>query len=56
MIKIFYVHYLSLTGLFRSTTGGEKDGGRGHNGGVWEWTSTVFNRYEGFVPSKLYPG
>jgi L-histidine Nalpha-methyltransferase / hercynylcysteine S-oxide synthase len=32
------------------------DGGRGHNGGVWEWTSTVLDKYEGFVSSKLYPG
>jgi len=39
-----------------STTGGERDGGRGHNGGVWEWTSTMFDSYEGFVPSNLYPG
>jgi len=28
----------------------------GHNGGVWEWTSTVFTGYDGFVPSELYPG
>jgi formylglycine-generating enzyme required for sulfatase activity len=41
---------------FRATTGGEKEGGKGHNGGVWEWTSTVFDKYEGFVPSVLYPG
>ncbi|KAE8213597.1 hypothetical protein CF327_g2919 [Tilletia walkeri] len=26
-----------------------------HNGGVFEWTSTVFDRYEGFSPSELYP-
>ena len=38
-----------------ATTGGE-DGGRGHNGGVWEWTSTEFDGYEGFVPLSLYPG
>lgn len=38
-----------------ATTGGE-GGGRGHNGGVWEWTSTVFDGPEGFEPSKLYPG
>ncbi|KAF8585097.1 hypothetical protein K439DRAFT_1410265 [Ramaria rubella] len=37
-------------------TCGMKDGGKGHNGGVWEWTSTVFDNYEGFVPSNLYPG
>lgn len=28
----------------------------GHNGGVWEWTSTVFAEYEGFRSSALYPG
>ncbi|KAI0317611.1 hypothetical protein OF83DRAFT_1058348 [Amylostereum chailletii] len=39
-----------------ATTGGEEDGGRGHNGGVWEWTSTVFDKYEGFTPMNLYPG
>ena len=31
-------------------------GGRGHNGGIWEWTSTDFDMHEGFVQSKLYPG
>ncbi|PIL22429.1 hypothetical protein GSI_15117 [Ganoderma sinense ZZ0214-1] len=39
-----------------ATTGGTHDGGKGHNGGVWEWTSTVFEKHEGFVQSKLYPG
>ncbi|EGN98544.1 hypothetical protein SERLA73DRAFT_183605 [Serpula lacrymans var. lacrymans S7.3] len=39
-----------------ATTGGTRNGGMGHNGGVWEWTSTIFDRYDGFVPSKLYPG
>ncbi|KAG0703747.1 hypothetical protein DFH29DRAFT_1040649 [Suillus ampliporus] len=39
-----------------ATTGGTKHGGKGHNGGVWEWTSTVFDKYDGFVPSTLYPG
>jgi formylglycine-generating enzyme required for sulfatase activity len=39
-----------------SATTGVTDGGRGHNGGVWEWTSTVFDKYEGFKPSTLYPG
>jgi hypothetical protein len=38
-----------------ATTGGD-GGGRGHNGGVWEWTSTEFDGYEGFVPLSLYPG
>ena len=25
------------------------------NGGVWEWTCTVFDKVDGFVPLKLYP-
>jgi uncharacterized SAM-dependent methyltransferase/formylglycine-generating enzyme required for sulfatase activity len=28
----------------------------GHNGGVWEWTSTHFHAHEGFKNSALYPG
>lgn len=28
----------------------------GHNGGVWEWTTTEFQPLEGYTPSKLYPG
>ncbi|KAH7876131.1 DUF323 domain-containing protein [Lentinula edodes] len=39
-----------------ATTGGKQNGGKGHNGGVWEWTSTEFDKYDGFTPSKLYPG
>jgi len=41
--------------LLHSATMGVGDGGRGHNGGVWEWTSTVFDKPEGFKPSTLYP-
>ncbi|KAG8923205.1 hypothetical protein FRC01_013058 [Tulasnella sp. 417] len=29
---------------------------RGHNGGVWEWASTLFDEYQGFEKSVLYPG
>ncbi|KAH7927825.1 hypothetical protein BV22DRAFT_1006204 [Leucogyrophana mollusca] len=39
-----------------ATMGGERCAGKGHNGGVWEWTSTVFDKYDGFVSSRLYPG
>ncbi|KAJ7274119.1 DUF323 domain-containing protein [Mycena rebaudengoi] len=39
-----------------ATTGGAGAGGMGNNGGVWEWTSTVFDKCVGFVPSTLYPG
>jgi hypothetical protein len=39
-----------------ATTGGKKNEGRGHNGGVWEWTSTVWDKHDGFEVSSLYPG
>lgn len=39
-----------------ATAGLDKHAGRGHNGGVWEWTSTVFDKVEGFQASPLYPG
>ncbi|KAI9883040.1 MAG: hypothetical protein M1823_005190 [Watsoniomyces obsoletus] len=29
--------------------------GRGDLGGVWEWTSSVLERHEGFQPMPLYP-
>jgi formylglycine-generating enzyme required for sulfatase activity len=28
----------------------------GHNGGVWEWTSTLLEGYQGFEKSEVYPG
>jgi formylglycine-generating enzyme required for sulfatase activity len=28
----------------------------GHNGGVWEWTSTLLKGYKGFEQSEVYPG
>ncbi|TFK45574.1 hypothetical protein OE88DRAFT_1639743 [Heliocybe sulcata] len=30
------------------------DGGRGSNGGVWEWTSTLFDGHDGLDPTTLY--
>lgn len=39
-----------------ATTGSARSSGKGSNGGVWEWTSTVFDKVDGFVPSSLYPG
>jgi formylglycine-generating enzyme required for sulfatase activity len=41
---------------FRATTGGEKDQGKGINGGVWEWTSTLMDFVEGYSVSSIYPG
>jgi len=39
-----------------ATAGREEGGGKGHNGGVWEWTSTALDQHDGFIPSRLYPG
>lgn len=30
--------------------------GQADLGGVWEWTSTVLEKHEGFTPMELYPG
>jgi len=38
------------------TTGGDKNNGRGSNGGVWEWTTTVFEGHEGLVPTDQFTG
>jgi formylglycine-generating enzyme required for sulfatase activity len=35
---------------------GNKLSGQGDLGGVWEWTSTVLEKHEGFEPMSLYPG
>ncbi|KAF8971063.1 C-type lectin protein [Flammula alnicola] len=39
-----------------ATMGLEAYGGKGSNGGVWEWTSTVFDTHDGLVPTKLFTG
>ncbi|KAL6161304.1 hypothetical protein ACJBU6_00424 [Exserohilum turcicum] len=35
---------------------GNKLCGQSDLGGVWEWTSTVLEKHEGFEPMELYPG
>jgi formylglycine-generating enzyme required for sulfatase activity len=35
---------------------GDKLCGQSELGGVWEWTSTVLEKHEGFEPMELYPG
>lgn len=35
---------------------GNKLCGQSDLGGVWEWTSTVLEKHDGFEPMKLYPG
>ncbi len=34
---------------------GNKLSGQGEMGGVWEWTSSVLERHDGFEPMGLYP-
>jgi formylglycine-generating enzyme required for sulfatase activity len=35
---------------------GNAQDGCGHNGGIWEWTSTLFDHHEGMVPTKIFSG
>ncbi|KIJ65772.1 hypothetical protein HYDPIDRAFT_87355 [Hydnomerulius pinastri MD-312] len=39
-----------------ATAGLEELGGRGSNGGVWEWTSTLLDNHEGLFPTEHFPG
>ncbi|KAF7321472.1 hypothetical protein MKEN_00667900 [Mycena kentingensis (nom. inval.)] len=39
-----------------ATAGLAGHNGRGSNGGVWEWTMSVFDTHEGLVPTKLFTG
>ncbi|KAL1841211.1 hypothetical protein VTK73DRAFT_3565 [Phialemonium thermophilum] len=38
------------------TAHGDRLAGQSEMGGVWEWTSSVLQPWEGFTPSPLYPG
>jgi hypothetical protein len=42
--------------LYSATAGGPEFNGRGSNGGVWEWTSTVMEEHEGFVGTSIFAG
>jgi formylglycine-generating enzyme required for sulfatase activity len=37
------------------TANGNKLAGQAEMGGVWEWTSSILEKHEGFEPMKLYP-
>lgn len=37
------------------TQNGNKLGGQGDMGGLWEWTSTALTKHEGYSPMPLYP-
>jgi hypothetical protein len=55
--SLFFTFSFPLMGiLLRATTGGERDQGKGINGGVWEWTSTLLDSVEGYANSSIYPG
>ena len=43
-------HPVSVTGK------GDRLCGQGELGGVWEWTSTVLEKHEGFKAMEEYPG
>ncbi|KAF9073478.1 C-type lectin protein [Rhodocollybia butyracea] len=46
-----------LTSPTLSSVSSPKDkSGKGHNGGIWEWTSTAFVSHEGFVGTSLFTG
>jgi len=37
------------------TQNGNALSGQGQMGGVWEWTSSVLEKHDGFEPMNLYP-
>jgi formylglycine-generating enzyme required for sulfatase activity len=38
------------------TANGDRLAGQAEMGGVWEWTSSVLQRWDGFEPMAIYPG
>lgn len=34
----------------------DEHNGRGSNGGIWEWTSTLFDTHVGLSPTNLFTG
>ncbi len=41
---------------YRATAGLAANDGRGSNGGVWEWSSTLLDTHEGFDGTTIFPG
>ncbi|KAF8638064.1 hypothetical protein AX16_010696 [Volvariella volvacea WC 439] len=39
-----------------ATMGCSENAGKGTNGGVWEWTSTLFDTHDGISPTNLFTG
>ena len=38
------------------TQNGKELSGQAQMGGVWEWTSSILEKHDGFEPMHLYPG
>ena len=39
-----------------ATAGLAENDGRGSNGGVWEWSSTLLDTHDGFEGTTIFPG
>ena len=39
-----------------ATAGLTENDGRGSNGGVWEWSSTLLDTHDGFEGTTIFPG
>ena len=50
----YVINMLTLSS--RATAGAAHQGGKGSNGGVWEWTSTVLDTHRGFKGTAIFPG
>lgn len=53
--SVWYICVASSSFSCRATAGAEEESMKGHNGGVFEWTSTVLEKHDGFIPSCLHP-
>lgn len=49
--NVGFVHWSPVS----ITQNGNKLAGQGEMGGLWEWTSSVLEKRDGFEPMKLYP-
>jgi len=50
------LHALTLAACNSGLAPQPDKGQRGHNGGVWEWSSTPMDAHEGYLSSRIYPG
>jgi hypothetical protein len=55
-VSIIVCVFLTTNLFARPSLGNPARGEAPHNGGVWELTSTILDKYEGYQASLLYPG